>query len=272
MNILNPKSWRFGSDDFRFQIGDFQPFNFQGLKTSGFVQHPSFAQPMVKWWFGLVIKASWMDESSLHSISFKKSVTIHVAPSHPNKKKHQEWCFVQLSNMGFVSGFQIWKTPPKNRKQFDDLKRKLRKPNAWVGSIGDIGFPSRSPGPRARFPRFCLHPSKIEWNQIPTEPVQQVARLAVRYSGFLSGSVKRGSVRLRFLGLRVFVGCNLLTILGLFEPPRTRFKASKLGSYTPKSLTWLTCFQWWELQVGNLLFRIAHFQVPWWWKKISIQK
>ena len=177
------------------------------------------------------------------------------------KKKHQEWCFIQLSNLALFQVSKYEKRPQKiatvSRLWNGTPKTKRLGWKHWRHWI-----PSQSPGPRARFPRFCLHPSKIEWNQIPTEPVQQVARLAVRYSGFFRGPWNLGPFVGDFLDCVFVVGCNLLTILGFFEPPRTRFKASKLGSYIPKSLTWLTCFQWWELQVGNLLFRIAHFQVP----------
>lgn len=141
---------------------------------------------MVKWLIGLVIKASWMDESSLHSISFKKKNPSPFMLHHliQTKKKHQEWCFIQLSNMGFVSGFQIWKTPQKKIvKPFHDFETETPFQTKRLGwKHWRHWIPSRSPGTRARFPRFCLHPSKIEWNQIPTEPVQQVARLAVRYS------------------------------------------------------------------------------------------
>ena len=60
MNMLNPKSWRFGSDDSPFQLGDFygdfgvQNVDFQGCNGKKTTHKPKFFQP-VSWEIGRMI-------------------------------------------------------------------------------------------------------------------------------------------------------------------------------------------------------------------------
>ena len=245
MNILNPKSWRFGSDDFRFQIGDVQPFNLKRvLKTSDMkkklagtnllqdlfnihrlLNHPndlgpsngrvlnlysrgrvlkiaSFEGPMilramVKWWFGLVIKASWMDESSLHSISFKKIRS-------PFMLHHLiQTSFIHLSHLGFVSGFQIWKTSPKNRNRFTTWKRNSENQTPGLEALETLDPISKSWANNTNGARSASCETIELWDT----------------QGFLSGVPWNGTVRSLEIS---WIACLLLgaifwTILGFFD-------------------------------------------------------
>ena len=174
---------------------------------------------MVKWWFGLVIKASWMDESSLHSISFKKSVTIHVALSHPNQKKTSRMVFHPAIQSGLCFRFPNMKNAPKKEsQQLNDFETETPFQTKRLGwKHWRHWIPSRSPGMEERgFLGFVyIHP-KLNGTKSQRSPFSKLrSTRAIRYSGFLSGSVKRGSCW-RFLGLRVCCWVQSFDNIGIF--------------------------------------------------------
>ena len=108
-----------------------------------------------------------------------------------------------------VSLKKLGRTKPKISSSWDFTNSKKKRPNypsriEWVPIIGNSHEPHRVYAtilrilllkvgwPYKSTVYIYINASKIEWDRIPTDPVQEVA-IELLYTQFFSGSVDRGS-------------------------------------------------------------------------------